>query len=234
MSRFNTCAKVAHAKLRTFFPQICLGQTQQLLSAALGHKTYASFLVSDKAAFDGPAAFAVLAPELASLRALEFGIQMNRTHWSLLMDELGEKRVVGDLELCVHLDNVYWRARYDFYETADPRIDTLLRPYGAVEVFRQIVKEACQMEPRHVDVGGILPASVHVTLEGEICCEFSPTDHGGVAVPVLAKYGFESVGRRLIGRPMLLSIEEHGSPRDCHPYEELDDMGGMTFDGGGD
>ena len=102
MSRFKKCAKVAHAKLHTFFPQVSLGQTQQILTAALGHKSYASFLASDLSGFDEQAAYAVLVPSSAMLRALDFGIEMNRNHWDLLISEISEKQVVGDLELPLH------------------------------------------------------------------------------------------------------------------------------------
>lgn len=231
MSRFKKCAKVAHAKLRTFFPQTSLGQTQQLIAAALGHKSYSSFLDSDATAFDGPAAYAVLVPESAMLRALDFGIEMSLDHWALLIDEIREKQVVGELELCEQLDNIYWRARYEFFEGQDQRIDALLRPHGVVEVFRQLVSEAIHVEPRPVDDGGLLPENLLATLHGEICVENYSNSSDGWGVPVLAEFGFERLGRRLIARPKLISIQQHDSPRRCHPYEERDDAGGMTFDG---
>lgn len=88
MSRFKQCARVAHAKLSLLFPSISLGQTQQLLAAALGHNTYASFKAEDLHAFDHTAAYAVLVPERAMLRALDFkGIELKQEHWWLLLDE---------------------------------------------------------------------------------------------------------------------------------------------------
>lgn len=230
MSRFKKCAKVAHAKLRTFFPQISLGQTQQFLAAALGHKSYSSFLASDALAFDGHCAFAVLVPESAMLRALDFGIEMNRDHWELLIDEIEQKQVVGDLEICQNLDNVYWRARYEFFDGQDQKIDALIRPHGTVEVFRQLLSEACHVEPEFVDDGLLLPENIYVTMYGEICVVTDSKYPAGWGVPVMAKYGFERIGRRLLAKSVLTTIQQDGPPRRSNPYDELDSAGGMTFD----
>lgn len=230
MSRFKKCAKVAHAKLLTFFPEISLGQTQQLLAAALGHKTYSSFSMSDASAFDGQAAYAVMVPEAAMLRAQTFGIEMNRDHWDLLISEISEKQVVGDLEICQHLQNVYWRARYEFFDGQQHQIDAISRPYGTVEVFRQLLSEASHVEPAFVDVGEQLPQDIFVTLQGEICVAKDSTSPAGWGVPVKVEFGFNRVGRRLLTQSKLTSILQIAPPRQCNPYDELDSSGGMTFD----
>lgn len=230
MSRFKKCAKVAHAKLRSFFPLISLGQTQQLLAAALGHNTYASFSASDATAFDGPAAYAVVVPGLAMLRALDFGISMNQDHWDLLSSEISEKQVVGDLEICQNLHNIYWRARYEFFDGQYKEIDELVRRYGVEEVFRWLLSEASSIEPKYVDVGEALPPKFYVTLHGEIGIAIDSIRDTGWAVPVLAEFGFKRVGRRLLAQSKLTSIQQVDSPRKCAPYEERDSSGGETFD----
>jgi hypothetical protein len=229
MSRFKKCAKVAHAKLHSFFPQISLGQTQQLLAAALGHKTYSSFSISDAAAFDGQAAYAVLVPESARLRALDFGIKMNQEHWDLLISEISEKQVVGDLEICQHLNNIYWRARYEFFDGQYQEIKALVRPHGTVEVFRRLLSEAPHIEPAYVDDGGALPQDFYVTLHGEICVAIDSSRDAGWGVPVHAEFGFKRIGRRLLTQSELTSIRQVDSPRQCAPYDERDSDGGMTF-----
>lgn len=227
MSRFKSCAKVAHAKLRTFFPQITLGQTQQLLASALGHKTYASYLQFDSSVFDGQAAFAVLAPEAAMLRALDFGLEMNKDHWSLLIDEINDKQVVGELELIERVDYFHWSFRLAFHQVQDPRIDTLIRQHGAAESFRQILKEAIDIRKVVIDSAGLLPVTVSATISGEICAEV--TSSTGLAIPVLADFGIERVGCRLYGQPKLTDIRQDGAPRHCRPHEELMYGGGETY-----
>lgn len=227
MSRFKSCAKVAYAKLRTYFPQITLGQTQQLLASALGHKTYASYLQSDASVFDGRAAFAVLAPEAAIFRAREFGFEMDQDHWSLLIDEINEKQVVGELELIENLDLIYCSVRFAFYQVQDPRIDELVSEYGGTEVFRQILREALDIRKAVVDSEGQPPVRLCATINGEICADVPR--HTGVAVPVLADFGIERIGRRLYNKPVLIAIRRNGAPRQCYPHEELMDGGGDTY-----
>ncbi len=231
MSRFRKCAKVAHAKLRTFFPQITLGQTQQILASALGHKTYASFLASDLSEFDSRAAYAVLVPEVAMLRAMDFMIELTKDHWALLIDEIREKQVVGDLELCESLDNVMWRARYEFFEGDDSAISDFLQPYGTVEVFRHLRSEKIIVSPEYVDAGETLSERINVTLHGSLNVECSSRKHGGWEVPVETTYVFEPAGRRLLAGAKLTSIQLDGEPRESNPYEDIDlHTGGMTFD----
>lgn len=230
MSRFKKCAKVAHAKLHTFFPQVSLGQTQQILAAALGHKSYASFLASDLKAFDEQAAYAVLVPSSAMLRALDFGLEMNRDHWDLLISEISEKQVVGDLELCVDLQNVRWRANYEFFEGQHHEIDALVRKHGYEEVFRQLRSEAVRSTPEYLDDGGPLAESYFVTMKGEICVTIEPHHSRGWGIPVLAEFGFKRVGRRLLAQSHLTSLEEDGPLRESNPHDELEYSGGMTFD----
>lgn len=230
MSRFKKCAKVAHAKLHSFFPQISLCQTQQLLAAALGHKTYSSFSISDASAFDGQAAYAVLVPESAMLRALDFGIEMNRDHWDLLISEISEKQVVGDLEICQQLHNISWRARYEFFDGQYKEIEALVRLHGTVEVFRQLLSEANYIEPVYVDDGGTLPQNFCVTLHGEICVAIDSFSDAGWGVPVHAEFSFKRIGRRLLTKSELTSIRQVDSPRQCAPYDERNSAGGMTFD----
>ncbi|CAM8621350.1 hypothetical protein MCEMSHM24_02435 [Comamonadaceae bacterium] len=230
MSRFKKCAKVAHAKLHTFFPQVSLGQTQQILAAALGHKSYASFLESDLSAFDEHAAYAVLVPSSAMLRALDFGLEMNRDHWDLLISEISEKQVTGDLELCVDLLNVYWRARYEFFDGQYSEIDALVHRYGNEEVFRQLRSEASHCNPEYADDGEQLADRYFITLQGEICVTIEPRLPSGLGIPVLAEFGFKRVGRRLLAQSELTSLQEDGPLRECNPQDELDYSGGMTFD----
>lgn len=231
MSRFKKCAKVAHAKLRTFFPQITLGQTQQILASALGHKTYASFLASDLSEFDGRAEYAVLVSESAMLRAMDFRIKLAKNHWALLIDEIREKQVVGDLELCENLSNVMWRVRYEFYNGDDPAISDFLQPYGTVEVFRNLRSERIIVSPEYVDAGGILPERVNATIHGSLNVECSFQKYRGWEVPVETTYVFERTGRRLLAGAKLASIQLDGEPRDSYPHEDIElHAGGMTFD----
>lgn len=220
MPRFKDCAKVAHAKLRTFFPHIAIGQVQQLLAAALGHSTYASFKESDAAAFDGGATSAMLAPHLAMLRASAFGVSMSLEHWSLLIEDINSKQVSGSLELHEHPDLLGCMARTAFQKVEDPRIVELLAPHGKTESFRQLLREAMVFEPAVVDDGGPLPERIVVTLHGEICVFAS--DHTGWAVPLLLDFAFDRVGRRMYGAPALRSVAQQGAPRRCHPSEEFD------------
>jgi len=224
MSRFKRCAKAAHASLRASFPHISLCQAQELLAAALGHKTLASFHATDSAAFETRAAYAVLDPEAAMLRALAFGCEMRREHWSLLSDELGEKQVIGEVELVEQLTRIGWSARYAFYDVVDTRIDALLQPYGQGEQFRQVTREALNIRPwpdGECDVPPILLAPI----QGEICVQ-GPSHHS-VVVPVIAEFGFERLGRRLYDSAVLLSIRRTG---EAGPHCVSEDTAG----GGGD
>lgn len=230
MARFKKCAKVAHAKLQTIFPQISYCQTQQLLAAALGHKTYASFLHSDASAFDELAAYAVVVPEAAMLRALDFGIEMTCDHWDLLVDEISEEQVVGDLKICRNLANIYWRSRHEFFDGQYKEIDDLVRHYGTVQVFRQLLSERVYLVPDYVDCGGALPQKFFVTLHGEILVGIESSHSVGWGVPVHTEFGFEQVGRRLLAQCELTALKLVGSPRKCCPFDELDSSGGMTFD----
>lgn len=230
MARFKKCAKVAHAKLQTFFPQISLGQTQQLLAAALGHKTYASFKRADISAFDEQASYAVVVPEAAMLRALDFGIEMTRDHWDLLISEISEKQVVGDLEICQNLNNIYWRSRYEFFDGQYEEIDDLVRPYGTVQVFRQLLSERVYMVPDYVDDGGALPHELFVTLHGEILVGSESNHNAGWGVPVHTEFCFKKLGMRLLAECKLTGVKPGGSPRKSAPIEERDSSGGMTFD----
>lgn len=220
MTRFKDCAKVAHAKLRTFYPNIAIGQVQQLLAAALGHNTYASFKEADAAAFDSCAGSAMLVPDSAMLRATDFGFCMNRDHWSLLIDDLNSKQVTGALELHEHTGLLGWMARMAFQKVEDPRIADLLAPHGSKESFRQLVCEAMSYDPQTVDDGGVLPERTVVTLHGEICVYC--TSYSGWAVPMLCEFAFERVGRRMYAAPVLKSVVQHGDPRLSYPAEEFD------------
>lgn len=220
MTRFKNCAKVAHAKLRTFFPNIAIGQAQQILAAALGHGTYASFKEADAAAFDGCASSAMLLPDAAMLRATAFGFCMNRDHWSLLIEDINSKQVAGSLELHEYPGLLGWIARTAFQKVEDQRIEELLAPHGKTESFRQLVREAISIEPEIVDDGGVLPECIVVTLHGEICVNY--TDYAGWVVPMLVEFAFERVGRRMYAAPVLKSVVQHGDPRHCYPAEEFD------------
>jgi hypothetical protein len=227
MSRFKNCARVAHAKLRTFFPKISLGQTQQLLASSLGHKTYASFLTSDASAFDSRAAFAVLASEAAMLRALDFGYEMNRDHWSLLVDEIGAKQVVGELELLESLDYAHWSVKYAFYEVQDPRIDALTRPHGTAEYGRQIIPAAIDYRKGAVDDEGLPVVRMSACLTGDIYVEPNAAYARLVALPVRVEFGLERIGQRLFSPPALLAIHQDGEPRHCDPDDVFD--GGEVY-----
>ena len=108
------------------------------------------------------------------LRALDFGIEMNRDHWDLLITEISEKQVVGDLELCVDLRNIYWRARYEFFDGQYSEIDALVPRYGHEEVFRQLRSEASHCNPEYADDGEQLADRYSITLQGEICVTIEP------------------------------------------------------------
>lgn len=230
MSRFKQCAKVAHAKLRSFFPRITLGQTQQLLAAALGHNTYASFSQADLKVFDGAAAYAVPVPERAMLRALGLGYQLGVDHWKLMLDEINAKQVVGELDLLEYAPNIYWRVKFEFFDGEDSKFDDLAARHKVRQVFRRLVKETVHVEPNFVDSGGMLPEVLMISLQGEVCCEALQSNQSGLAIPVEARYRLDRLGLRLISRPKLSDLLENGEPRDCEPHDELNDAAGMTFD----
>lgn len=230
MSRFKRCAKVAHAQLRAAFPTITLGHTQEILSRALGHNTYASFRGSDAQAFDNKAFFAVLDLDGAGLRALELGYEMSKDHWSLLLDEIKERAVIGNLELVEDVAQIAWAARYNLVGSTDSRIAAVCEhfPFGEshriIEIRRPDLT-ASAIESGVPDHKWALEPFQRATVTGDI---FGFADDGGdrcIGYPVAAEYAFERVGRRLYDEPLMLSVRLAGR---VFPYAHHEDsMDGM-------
>jgi len=225
-TRFLACAAVAHTKLLGIFPGIKLGQTQQLLASALGHKTYQSFALSgDAEAFDR-AEMAVLDPAAVMLRAMYFKLPLGKDEWSVLIEEISAKQVVGTMELREDLGYAYWLARHAFQQADDPRIAALVRPYKCSHSYGRLLSEQIDITATELKSDeGPLPAILRAAVHGEICAEGE--DYVGLAMPVMADYALERIGRNLYDGPVLLNIRQLGEPRRFCPAEEFD--GGMPF-----
>lgn len=155
---------------------------------------------------------------------------MNQNHWRLLIDEINEKQVVGDLGIYMHLANVYLQDKYEFLGAEDHRIDDLMLRHGLQEAWRQDVWAPQRHGQRHVDDGGTLPVCLMSTLYGEVCGYRDKTVLDGLAVPVRVEFKIQRVGRRLLTTQEIVAIKQNGGVRPWNEYEDLDD-GGMTFDG---
>lgn len=225
MSRFKACAKVAHAKLRTFFPQLTHSQTLHVLAGALGHASYHDFLKADAPAFDEHAAFAVLDPAGAMLRASALGAALGPDHWRLLMDEINDKQVAGSMQMLEHSPHMGLSAVPAFLALEDDRIDALMRPHGGTEVFRRITREHVPAQERAAVGSEEGPASMSARVQAEIGVERTAATLS--VVPVQVEFSYRRVGKQLYGRPELVSIVQAGAARFALLEDEFD--GGMTF-----
>ena len=220
MSRFKRCANTVHATLVAAVPRIKLSQSKELLAAALGHGTLATFNQVDAEAFEVGTAFAILDPEATMLRALDMGYELNRDHWSLLKDELMERQVVGAVELLDHVSTMAWKARYSFYDLVDPRLDALIRPHGTDERYRQILHESLKLAPLALE-DDAPPSSVWSTIIGEVIVE--TPKRNSFAVPVETKFLYRRTGQRLYAPPVLNSIQMAGDVRQYCVSEDIGD-----------
>jgi hypothetical protein len=169
---------------------------------------------------------AVLDPATAMLRAMDFRLQLGKDEWSVLIEEITAKQVVGSMELREDVGYVYWLARYAFQQVDDPQIAALLRPYKCSPSYGRLLSERIDITAPDLESDeGPLPAILRASVHGEICAE--GVDYVGVAMPVMADYAFERIGRNLYDGPVLLNVRQLDEPRRFYPAEELD--GGMTF-----
>jgi len=204
MSRFVHWSGIVHDTLSPIHPSLKLGQSREILAAALGHNSYASFRLHDLPALE-LADCAVLDPNTLLRRAHGLGIALTAEEWQSVEQQLTRFRIcngcyVGDERILLSA------GRSVFENKRCHAIGELARTVGMIDGVEAL--EAALMH------GELPPGAAGVLVRGEI---LAFNENEALAIPVIAEVQFERIGRHLYRNGNVVNLSQRGLP---HPYEQ--------------
>lgn len=212
MTKFVRWCGIAHSVLSNFHQKIKLGQTQEILSAYFGHRTYASLRVHDLAVLQDQAKYVLTDPAMALDRASSIGFPLTVDDWHKVEMALKPSGVSGDTWL-VDERSMHLAAKLTFTDSPDPRLSNIGRSIGMNDG-RTVTNIRCRSSP------GVFPKEFEFTVDGEVRA-FNAKAH--LAIPVVCEVVFPSVGKRFYALGVFRSVEQIGPPRECEPAYDPDE-----------
>lgn len=131
MFAFSQWCHSAHRVFSAFHPRLRLGQVQEVMASALGHKTYASFKSQDLPRLD-EAAYAFVSVQAMLRRAADLGITLDARLCADAVRDLHIRPPADELTRDVVTDGLMdWLIRQALKDTSHPSGHELAREIGA-------------------------------------------------------------------------------------------------------
>jgi hypothetical protein len=217
MNKFARWSQVVHSTLAKSHPKLKLGQAQEILAAAFGHRTYASLRAQDLALIEQDAKYILLDDELPIRRAESFGIPMTPDEWGAAAGALRPSGVSGGSWI-THEKTMHLAARLVFEDTRHAAFDEITRAIGMPDG-RHATTSRC------LSAEGSLPEELKFVVEGEVRAFSMSQSDVNLAVPVTCEVAFIRTGRRFYAEGSLLSVQQAGQPHSYEPEFEMDSYG---------
>lgn len=202
---------IVHKILLNSYPEIKLSQTLEILSAAFGHKSYASFRIHDLGQLDKKVKYILIDKKLAIDRAVALGITLTEEQWWDVEKSLKPSGVSGGIWLTDE-EGMSRAARIIFEDESHQHMDAIAAAIGVKD--RQAAKSAHCLSAK-----GFLAEELKFIVRGDVCAFSIDTAR---AVPVTAEVVFKKIGRQFYAQGKLLQVEQCGTPQAYEPEFESD------------
>ena len=212
MTKFVRWSGIAHSILAKSHRNIKLGHAREILSAYLGHRTYASLRSHDLAVLQDQAQYVLVDSQMALERAASLGFFVAESDWLKVEMALKPSGVSGKTWLIGEL-SMQLAASITVEESSDLRVRAIGNHIGMVDYYRSI-RANCGSPM------GELPEELMFTVTGEIGVQ---GDDGCWAFPVVSTVVFQRVGNRFYGAGQVQSVEQVGQPTEYEPEEPMYD-----------
>lgn len=214
MDQLSRWSGIVHAVLSKHSPQVKLGQVHQLLSACLGHRTYAALRSMDLETLNRAPQYVLFDEDAGLARATEIELRIAPMHWHAAVMALRPSGVTPFwLTTKSGMGNA---AQITFEDTFDDRIHAIKRAMGFPDGQRAM-SSYC-----HSD-GDEVPDVLRFDVRGEV---HGYNEEGRFGTPVTAVVEFPKIGCRMYGHGVLASVVTTG---DSTLREPEDDGGGEVF-----
>lgn len=221
MTTFDHWTDVVHAFLDAKVRgtrRIKRSRVQEILAAALGHRTYASFRLADRETLDkGRLSYILLDGEAATSRASSVGIPLDAELWhqaEMLLRPSGMSRGAWITDL----GGMARAADLVFEDTPSDEIVSIWKRYGDMPNGRRSIRNGGQRKLE----GTPPPKTLTFNVNGEQCVMGSPLD---TVVPLRAKVTFRLLARRGYGKGELSDVQISGATY----LEEAPDLDGLFY-----
>lgn len=205
MEKFARWSGVVHAALPKIH-RVKLGQVHQLLAACLGHASYASFRESDLLVLNRGAHYVCFEEGAGLRRAHRLGIQLTQEQWREAWMALKPSGVSGHTWL-IEPRGMDLAARLTFEGSGHPHIQAIKRAIGMGDGH-------WANSTRCLDETNALPEVLRFEVLGDVQASGNGVS---ISVPVTAECVFKRIGRRMYAAGELLSVVQHGAPREYDP-----------------
>jgi hypothetical protein len=213
MTKFVRWSGIAHSILAKSHHNIKLGQAREILSAYLGHRTYASLRSHDLAVLQNQAKYVLVDPQMALDRAASLGFPLSIDDWHTVQMALKPSGVSGGSWL-IEEPGMKLAATLTVEDSSDPRLRAIGSHIGMVDYNRQI-SASCTSLP------GELPLELQFSVTGEIGVQ---GEDACWAFPIVSTVIFPRLGNRIYGVGKVQSVENVGQPKEYEPEEPLWDF----------
>jgi hypothetical protein len=214
MTTFRSWTDLVHTKLETSIRRAKRSHIQEILAAAFGHRTYASFRVQDlEAVNSGNAKYLLLDDSAALERAAVLGLVLSAELWNqakMTLSPSGISRGAWFTDFS-RMENA---ANLVFEHSNDEQFVRIWQKYGQTPQGRRVPYAPRKPEQN----SGALPDTLTVVVNGEQVVQGYPLD---TVVPVTAVVRFQLVARRGYAKGELSEVLESGALYVEEP-EEID------------
>lgn len=218
MSKFARWSGIVRSSLSKSYPKLKLGQAQEILAAAFGHRTYASFRTQDISRLERDTKYALIDNDMALSRATSLGVPITAEAWDAAVMSLRPSGVSGETWL-ISEEGLHLAASIAFEDSSHAGFTEIASSIGMSDGRR-----ARSTHCRSSD--GSLPEVMYFTVHGEVRA-FNSNE--SLAVPVVGDVVFNRVGRRFYAKGELLSVARSGEPGP-YDHEDMFEDYGMSED----
>lgn len=223
MDKFKFWASEVEKSLKPSHPKLKHCNACEILAAAFGHNTYASFHLNDEDAINGNAKYILLDDKLPIIRAKKLGFNLSDEEWTAAITVISRS---GNSRCCwlVEASSMFTAARIIFEDSPHQKLDDIqLNTTNMLGKVATNIQCFPPQDPSSVNwyispFGGLLE-KLEFMVEGEAhaWCESS-----AIAVPLKSLVIFERIGKRIYSEGRLITIEQSGASYEFEPEFEND------------
>lgn len=218
MTTFSRWSGVVQTALKKFYPKLKLNQAREILSAALGHRTYAALQMHDLDALANDAKYILIDQEAALERAAGLGFPVTPEQWGSVMQAL-TRSGVSDGRWITELAYMGSAARVVFEDASHPVLDEIAKAVGVSDGHWAGVAQ-------RVSSAEALPQELIYEVSGKVQAF---NDEASLATPVVARVMFRRVGKQMYALGKMLDVRRDGEPAAYEPNFDAD-IYGMSED----
>lgn len=221
MDKFKFWASKVNESLQSSHPKLKHSQACEILAAALGHKTYASFHLNDEDAINGSAKYILLDGTLPLSRAKNLGFNLAPEDWASAVNEIKRS---GNSRNCwlVDANSMFNAARIIFEDSSHQKLEEI--ETNASNGLGKVATNIQCFPPQnpssldwHISPNGDLLGKLEFMIEGEARAW---SESGAIAVPLRSLIIFERIGKRLYSEGMRITVEQSGALYEFEPEFE--------------